>query len=52
MIRWHTGSVQILSDARSHFKTLGLRMGRRSKRYTEDPQILGATMQNLAIWVT
>jgi len=48
MIQWHTRSAQILSDARSHLKFLGIRMVRGSKGYTEDPQILTATMQNLA----
>jgi len=39
-----------LSNTKSHLKILGVRMV-RSQSYTEDPQILGATMPNLAIWV-
>jgi hypothetical protein len=46
--RWHTGSAEILSDARSHLKFLGIRMVRKSKRYTAGPQILEVTLQNLA----
>jgi len=38
------GNAQILSDARSHLKMLGIRMVGRSQSYTEDPQILAATM--------
>jgi hypothetical protein len=52
MIWWLAGSAQILSDGRSHLKFLGIRIVRRSQSYTEDPQILRATMHNLAIWVT
>jgi len=46
MIWWHTGGAQILSDARSHLKILGIRMI-RSQSYTEDPQILRAEFSDV-----
>jgi hypothetical protein len=36
---------------RSHLKFLGARRVRYSAFHTEDPQILGATVQNLVDWV-
>jgi len=50
-VYFRTGA-QILQKSRSHLKILGTRRVTCSKSHTEDPQTLGATVQNLVTTVT
>jgi hypothetical protein len=50
-VYFRTGA-QILQKSRSHLKILGARRVTCSKSHTADPQMLGATVQNLVTTVT
>jgi hypothetical protein len=55
LLTYSTRNDQIFQKCRSHLKILGASRMTRSKFHTEDPQILGVTVENLvtrATWCT
>jgi hypothetical protein len=49
---YETKGLQIFQKSRCHLKILGARRAMRRKFHTENPQILGATVQNLVARAT
>ena len=43
---------QVFQNSRSHLKIFGAKTETGKKLHTEDPQILGATVQNIILWAT
>ena len=41
--------LTILQNSRSHLKTVGVRSVTNSKVHTEDPKLLGTTLQNFLV---
>jgi hypothetical protein len=48
--KWKEQGPQIFQRSRHYLKILGTERVTRSKFHSEDPQILGATLQNLVTW--
>ena len=47
----YTSVTQVYQKSRTQLKMLGARRVTWNKLYTQEPQVLGATLQNLVAWV-